>query len=57
LLAFDATTGARLTDQLIATSGPPTDLIALAAVPEPTGLVIALVATLASVLAAYSKTP
>jgi hypothetical protein len=41
LLAFDATTGARLSDQLIPTSGPPTDLIVLAAIPEPGGLALA----------------
>jgi hypothetical protein len=42
LHVFDATTGARLTDALIATSGPPTDLMLLAAIPEPAGVALAL---------------
>jgi hypothetical protein len=44
LLVFDATTGARLSDQLIPTSGPPTDLIILAVIPEPGPLVPAALA-------------
>jgi hypothetical protein len=57
LFAFDATTGARLSDQLISTSGPPTDLIVLAPVPEPAGLVLALVVSLALVRAACRRRP
>jgi hypothetical protein len=51
LLAFDAETGAVLSERLIPTSGPPTDLLVLAVIPEPTGLVLALFAglTIASV--------
>jgi hypothetical protein len=50
LVAFDARTGARLTDRLIATTGPPTDLVVLAAVPEPAGIVLSLVLVVSIVL-------
>jgi hypothetical protein len=55
LHAFDAHTGARLSDRLIPTSGPPTDLIVLAAIPEPAGLVLALFAWFAFVGAAIKR--
>jgi hypothetical protein len=50
LHAFDASTGAKLNDALIPTSGPPTDLIVLPAVPEPRTLVLAACSWLALVL-------
>jgi hypothetical protein len=46
LLAFDATTGTRLSDSLIPTSGPPTDLALVTAIPEPSALVLVLIASL-----------
>jgi hypothetical protein len=46
LHVFDATTGTRLTDRLIATSGPPTDLVLVTTIPEPAGLGLALFAIL-----------
>jgi hypothetical protein len=49
LYVFDAATGERLTDRLIPTSGPPTDLIVLAAIPEPAGIVLAILACLSLV--------
>jgi hypothetical protein len=49
LHVFDAHTGAMLNRQLIPTSGPPTDLIVLALVPEPGGLALAFCACLALV--------
>ena len=55
LLAFDAITGARLSDQLLATSGPPTDLIVLTAIPEPATLVVALFACVPWVRAAMRR--
>ena len=44
LHVFDATTGTKLTDRLIETSGPPTDLALLTAIPVPAGLALALCA-------------
>jgi hypothetical protein len=55
LLAFDATTGTQLSGQLIATSGPPTDLALVAAIPEPAGLALALAATLPFVCRAFKR--
>jgi hypothetical protein len=55
LLAFDATTGARLSERLIPTSGPPTDLIVLASIPEPAGLVLVLIAAAAMGGAAVAR--
>jgi hypothetical protein len=46
LFPFDATTGTPLSDRLIATSGPPTDMALVTAIPEPAGLEIALLAAL-----------
>jgi len=40
LHVFDATTGVRLNDRLIETSGPPTDLVLLTAIPEPAAVVL-----------------
>jgi hypothetical protein len=42
LHVFDASTGERLSERLIATSGPPTDLVEFAAVPEPSALLLLL---------------
>jgi hypothetical protein len=53
LHVFDATTGTRLTDRLIATSGPLTDLALLTAIPEPAGLALALCAILLLLAAAH----
>jgi hypothetical protein len=55
LHAFDAVTGARLTDHLIRTSGPPTDLIRLTSIPEPATLVLALAACLPWARAAIAR--
>jgi hypothetical protein len=46
LLAFDATTGTPLSDSLIPTSGPPTDLALVSAIPEPEAYLLALLAAL-----------
>jgi hypothetical protein len=56
LHVFNAATGARLSDQLIATSGPPTDLIVVEAVPEPAGALLALCWSVAVFLAAHGRT-
>jgi hypothetical protein len=55
LHVFDANTGARLSERLIPTSGPPTDLIVMAAVPEPAGLQLAPFALLAFASAAHKR--
>jgi hypothetical protein len=55
LHAFDATTGARLTGSLIATSGPPTDLVVIAPIPEPPAASLALLAWLPFALAAFGR--
>jgi hypothetical protein len=47
LHVFDAATGAQLNDRLIPTAGAPTDLVVLAAIPEPSGLQSAVLAGVA----------
>jgi hypothetical protein len=53
--AFDAKSGARLSDRVIPTTGPPTDLTLVAVVPEPRGLWLAFIAALSFALAKVAR--